>query len=53
MALVLSQVAVEGTVQQGLFQLVEGGELLLVDGFEALGFSKHDIEFGDDCFLFR
>jgi len=25
-------------MKQGLFQLVEGGELALVDGFEALGF---------------
>jgi len=28
----------EGAVQQRLLQLVERGELLLVDGFEALGF---------------
>ena len=33
-----SQRAAEGLVQQRLFQLVQGGQLLLVDGFEALDF---------------
>lgn len=35
----LSQLPAEGLVQQGFFQLVEGGELALVEEFEALGFS--------------
>ena len=32
------QFPAEGLVQEGFFQLVEGGELALVEGFEALGF---------------
>ena len=32
------QLPAEGSVQQRLFQLVERGELPLVEGFEALGF---------------
>ena len=32
------KLAAEGLVQQGLLQRVEGGELALVEGFEALGF---------------
>lgn len=31
------QLAAEGLVQQGFFQGVEGGQFLLVEGFEALG----------------
>ena len=28
-------------MQEGFFQVVEGGEFLLVDGFEALGWEGH------------
>jgi hypothetical protein len=35
---VFLQLPAEGSVQQRLFQLVERGELALVEGFEALGF---------------
>ena len=42
MSQVISQaqlkLAAEGLVQQRLLQLLQRGELLLVDGFEALGF---------------
>jgi hypothetical protein len=38
-------------VQEGFFQIVEGGQLLQVEGFEALGFFRQVIEFGDDGFL--
>ena len=34
---VSGQLAGEGLVQQGLLEGVEGGELALVEGFEALG----------------
>lgn len=34
-------------MQQRLLQLVEGGELALVEGFEALGFFRQGIELGD------
>lgn len=34
----LSQGPAEGLVQQGLLQRIEGGELAVVEGFEALGF---------------
>ena len=34
------EVPVEGLVEEGLFQLVEGGELAAVDGFQALGFGR-------------
>jgi hypothetical protein len=33
-----SQIAVEGLVEKGFLQLVEGVELVLVEGFEPLGF---------------
>ena len=38
------ELAAERLVQQGLFQVIKSGELLLVDGFEALGicFKFHD-----------
>jgi hypothetical protein len=37
----------ERLVQEGFFQIVEGGQLLLVEGFEALGFFAESIQFGD------
>jgi hypothetical protein len=33
-----SQIAGEGLVEEGFLQLVEGVELVLVEGFEPLGF---------------
>ena len=41
---VFLQGAAEGLVQQGLLQRIEGGELALVEGFEALGFIGKVIE---------
>ena len=38
-------------MQQGLLQFVEGGELALVEGFEALGFFADGVEVLDDNFL--
>jgi hypothetical protein len=40
-------------MQQRLLQLVEGGELALVEGFEALGFFAEGVEFGSDTLLFK
>lgn len=45
------KLAVEGAVQQGFFQFIEGGELLLVDGFEALDFDSKVINLVTDRFL--
>ncbi len=39
-------------MQQGFFQGFERGELLLVDGFEALGFFAKLVERGNDSLLF-
>lgn len=47
-----SKSSAEGLVQQGFFHRVEGGELALVEGFEALGFFVKGVEFGCDFFLF-
>ena len=38
-------------MQQGLLQFVEGGELALVEGFEALGFLLKEIKRSDALFL--
>ena len=35
-------------MQQGLLQFVQCGDLLLVNGFETLGFGGEGIEAGDD-----
>ena len=42
----------EGLVQQRLLQLGQRGELLLIDGFEALGFGYEGVEFGNNVLLF-
>ena len=48
----ISQFSAEGLVQQRLLQRVQRGELLLVDGFEALGFFAKSINHVDDhCLL--
>lgn len=52
-ALVLSDSTVlqfsgKGPLQQGLLQFVQCGYLLLVDGFESLGFGEEGVEAGDD-----
>jgi hypothetical protein len=41
---ILLQLPAEGLVQQRLLQRVERDELLLVEGFEALGFGSKVIE---------
>lgn len=46
-----SKRSAEGLVQQGLLQGVEGGELALVEGFEALGFFVKDVELCGQLFL--
>ena len=46
----LSQVPVEGAVKEGLFQFVQGGEFLLIDGLKVLGFSENFIEPCDELF---
>ena len=43
----VSQRTAESLGQQGFFQLVQGGEFALVEGFEALGFFTEIIQFGD------
>jgi hypothetical protein len=43
-----SELTAEGLVQQRLFQRGERGELLLVNGFEALGLFAEIFEHGDD-----
>ena len=47
----MSEFSGEGTVKQGLLQFVKCGDLLLVDGFEALGFGGEGVESGDDGLL--
>ena len=46
------QFSIERLMQQRLLQRIQRGELLLVDGFEALGFFVEVIELGDELFLF-
>ena len=46
-----SKLSAEGSVQQRLFQLVERGELALVEGFEALGFFGQGFQGGNDPLL--
>jgi hypothetical protein len=46
-----SKRSAERLVQQGLLQGVEGGELALVEGFEALGFFVKDVELCGQLFL--
>lgn len=41
----------ERLMQQRLLQLVQGGELALVEGFEALGFFAESVELGDNGLL--
>lgn len=38
-------------MQKGLFQIVEGGEFLAVEGFEAEGFGAEIVEPGDNFLL--
>ena len=38
-------------MEQRLFQLIQRGELALVDGFEALGFGRMTVEFVNDIAL--
>jgi hypothetical protein len=40
-------------MQQRLLQFVQGGELALVEGFEALGFFVEGVEFDGDALLFK
>src|SRR4051812_762896 len=46
------KVSGESLVEYGLFQGVQGGELLLVDAFEALGFFRSCVQICSDAFLF-
>jgi hypothetical protein len=47
-----SQLPAEGLVEQGFFQRLQRGELLLVDGGEAGGFFGESVELSDDLTLF-
>ena len=47
-----SKLPVEGAVEEGLLEFIEGGELLAVEGFEALGFVFELIELIDQTPLF-
>ena len=46
-----SQHPAERLMQQRLFQFVEGGELALVEGGQALGFFAEGVKLGNDLFL--
>ena len=45
------KLAGEGALEEGLLEFGEGGELALVDRFEAAGFGGEGVEFFDDGFL--
>ena len=48
-----SEFSAEGLVEQGFFQRLQRGELLLVDGGEALGFFRERFQLFNGCRLKR